>query len=66
MEDNNKEINKNFETFLKEKYSENPEDMIIKINQIDGMTNQNYQIIYNNKNEPKKINEVLYRKYGNI
>ena len=66
MEDNNKEIIKNFETFLKEKYSENPEDMIIKINQIDGMTNQNYQIIYNNKNEPKKINEVLYRKYGNI
>ena len=60
-------ILKNIESYIKEKHkSENIADFEIKINQIDGMTNKNYQIIYYNKNDKSKIYEVLYRKYGDI
>ena len=60
-------IMKNIESYIKEKHKdENYDDFELKINQIDGMTNKNYQIIYYNKNDINKKYEVLYRKYGDI
>ena len=57
----------NFELYIKERHKkENLSDFEIKINQIDGMTNKNYQIIYYNKKSPKKVYDILYRKYGEI
>jgi hypothetical protein len=45
-------IMKNIESYIKEKHKdENYDDFELKINQIDGMTNKNYQIIYYNKND---------------
>ena len=67
MEPLKKDLQESIELYLKEKYpNKNYEDFIIKANEIDGMTNKNYQIIYYDKNDPKKIYEILYRKYGNI
>ena len=67
METLKKDLQESIELYLKEKYpNKNYEDFIIKENEIDGMTNKNYQIIYYDKNDPKKIYEILYRKYGNI
>ena len=60
-------IMKNIESYIKEKHKdENYDDFELKINQIDGMTNKNYQITYYNKNDKNKKYEVLYRKYGDI
>ena len=62
-----KEALANFELYLKEKHKEeNISDFEIKMNEIDGMTNKNYHIIYYNKKSPKIIYEILYRKYGDI
>ena len=67
MEPLKKDLQESIELYLKEKYpNKNYEDFIIKANEIDGMTNKYYQIIYYDKNDPKKIYEILYRKYGNI
>ena len=67
MELPNGELQENIKNYLKEKYpTQNSDDFNIKKNEIDGMTNKNYQIIYYDKNEPNKIYEVLYRKYGDI
>ena len=67
MEPLKKDLQESIELYLKKKYpNKNYEDFIIKANEIDGMTNKNYQIIYYDKNDPKKIYEILYRKYGNI
>ena len=67
MESLKKEILTNAELYIKENHkNENISDFIIKTNEIDGMTNKNFQIIYYNKNDPNKIYEFLYRKYGDI
>ena len=67
MENSQKIILQNIELYIKQKHkNENITDFEIKINQIDGMTNKNYQIIYYNKNDPNNKNEILYRKYGDI
>ena len=67
MEPLKKDLQKSIELYLKEKHpNKTYEDFIIKENQIDGMTNKNYQVIYYDKSEPKKVYEILYRKYGDI
>ena len=67
MEPLKKDLQKSIELYLKEKHpNKTYEDFIIKENQIDGMTNKNYQVIYYDKSEPKKVYEFLYRKYGDI
>ena len=65
MESLQDEHKNDIKLYLKEKHNEqNYEDLIIQYNEIDGMTNKNYQVIYYNKKAPDKIYEVLYRKYG--
>jgi hypothetical protein len=67
MDNSQKIILQNIESYIKQKHkNENITNFEIKINQIDGMTNKNYQIIYYNKNDPNNKNEILYRKYGDI
>ena len=67
MEPLKKDLQKSIELYLKEKHpNKRYEDFMIKENQIDGMTNKNYQVIYYDKSEPKKVYEILYRKYGDI
>lgn len=61
------EIKNIMKLYFKEKHIDQDfSNFIIKMNPIDGMTNQNYHIIYYNKNSPENINEILYRKYGDI
>ena len=60
------EIEKNMKLFIVEKYSITEENLSIKIEQIDGMTNKNYHIFfYDKKNQDKKY-DLLYREYGNV
>ena len=67
MEISQNELEENIKMYIKEKHpKQNSDDFIIKKNEIDGMTNKNYQIIYYDKNAPNKLYEVLYRKYGDI
>ena len=67
MELSQNELEENIKMYIKEKHpKQNSDDFIIKKNEIDGMTNKNYQIIYYDKNDSNKIYEVLYRKYGDI
>ena len=67
MELSQNELEENIKMYIKEKHpKQNSNDFIIKKNEIDGMTNKNYQIIYYDKNDSNKIYEVLYRKYGDI
>ena len=67
MELSKNELEENIKMYIKEKHQkQNSDDFIIKKNEIDGMTNKNYQIIYYYKKDSNKIYEVLYRKYGDI
>ena len=61
-----KKIEKDLKQYIKEKYSINEENISIKLDQIDGMTNKNYHITFFDTKEPTKTYELLYRKYGEI
>ena len=60
------EIDKDIKQYIKEKYSINEENLSIKKDQIDGMTNKNYHITFFDTKEPEKKYEFLYRKYGKV
>ena len=64
--DETNEINKDIKQYIKENYSINEENIAIKINQIDGMTNKNFHIIFYDTKEPTKTYDLLYRKYGEV
>jgi thiamine kinase-like enzyme len=64
--DESNEINKDIKEFAKERYSINEDNISIKIEKIDGMTNKNYHITFFNTKEPEKTYEVLFRQYGKI
>lgn len=54
------------QNFINENYSIKKENLEMNIEQIDGMTNHNYHIIFNDKNTPDKKHNILFRKYGEI
>ena len=60
------EIDKDIKQYIKEKYSINEENISIKKDQIDGMTNKNYHITFLDTKEPDKKYDILYRKYGKV
>jgi hypothetical protein len=64
--DETNEIKNNIKEYIKDKYSINEENISIKIEQIDGMTNKNFHISFFNTNEPNQVYEILYRKYGKV
>ena len=65
MEQTN-EVNTEVKKYIKEKYNINEEDISIKVEQIDGMTNKNYHITFFDTKQPQKINEILFRQYGKV
>ena len=64
--DEENEIKKDIEQYIKDKYSIKEENLSIKIEKIDGMTNKNFHITFYDKNDQNKIYEVLFRKYGKV
>ena len=60
------EINKDIKQYIKENYSINEDNISIKIDQIDGMTNKNFHITFFDTKEPTKTYDLLYRKYGHV
>ena len=60
------EINNDIKQYIKEKYSINEENISVKIDQIDGMTNKNFHITFFDTKEPTKTYDLLYRKYGQV
>ena len=54
------------QNFIKDQYSIEKENIEMKIDQMDGMTNHNYHIQFNDKNNPEKKFDILFRKYGEI
>ena len=60
------EINKDIKSYIKEKYNIKEENISLKIEQIDGMTNKNYHITFFDTNTPENKYEVLFRKYGKV
>ena len=65
MEENN-EVKQEVKKYIKEKFNINEEDISIKLELIDGMTNKNYHITFFDSKKPEIINEILFRKYGKV
>lgn len=62
----NKEIIKDIKEYIKEKHNIKEEDISIKIDQCDGMTNKNYHVTFYDTKNPDKKYEILFRKYGKV
>jgi thiamine kinase-like enzyme len=62
----NKEIIKDIKEYIKEKHNIKEEDISIKMDQCDGMTNKNYHVTFYDTKFPEKKYEILFRKYGKV
>ena len=62
----NKEIIKDIKEYIKEKHNIKEEDISIKMDQCDGMTNKNYHVTFYDTKCPEKKYEILFRKYGKV
>jgi thiamine kinase-like enzyme len=62
----NKEINKEINEYIKEKHNIKEEDISIKMDQCDGMTNKNYHVTFYDTKNPEKKYDILFRKYGKV
>ena len=62
----NKEIIKEIKEYIKEKHNIKEENISIKMDQCDGMTNKNYHVTFYDTKFPEKKYEILFRKYGKV
>ena len=52
--------------YIKTAYNIKEEDISIKAELIDGMTNKNYHIVFYDSKHPENVNEILFRQYGKV
>ena len=64
--DETNEIKKDIMPFITEKFSITEENLSIKAEQVDGMTNKNFHVTFFDTTNPDKKCDILYRKYGKV